>query len=152
MLVNGKELVFVFGSNQAGIHGKGAALTAATYFGAESGEGEGHFGNSYAIPTKNNMLCPLALPHIRIGINDFIDYAIASTRCFFFVTRVGCGLAGYTDMDIAPLFYSMRYFGNHSIPIEWYKYIYGKEPSSSTIIRRRQYQCVIDGIIGEQDD
>ena len=96
--------IFVFGSNLAGRHGKGAALFAKKHFGAIQGQGDGPQGHSYAIPTKNKDLRPLALPYIQACVGIFIEYAEAYPEKQFFVTRIGCGLAGYTDTDIAPMF------------------------------------------------
>lgn len=96
--------VFVFGSNLAGRHGKGAALTARQQHGAIYGQGTGRQGNSYAIPTKDRQLVTLPLETISGHIRHFIAYAAAHRDDTFIVTRVGCGLAGYSDDDIAPYF------------------------------------------------
>lgn len=96
--------VFVFGSNEAGIHGSGAALDARRHRGAVYGKGFGHFGNSFAIPTKDLHIKTLPLENIKNYVNLFIDYANAHPELRFEVTRIGCGLAGYTDADIAPMF------------------------------------------------
>lgn len=100
---NPKEQVFVFGSNLAGIHGAGAAKTALLY-GAKWGIGLGHQGNTYAIPTKDNDLKTLPLENIRKYVESFLLYAKDNPGTLFFVTRIGCGLAGYKDEDISPLF------------------------------------------------
>lgn len=97
--------VFVFGSNLAGRHGAGAALDAVKRFGAVYGQGVGRQGNSYAIPTKDRELNTLILPKINEFVKDFLSYAREHPEERFFVTRVGCGLAGYDDWDIAPMFY-----------------------------------------------
>ncbi len=96
--------VFVFGSNLAGRHGKGAALFARRHRGAISGRGEGRQGNAYAIPTKDGALRVLPLEQIAIYVNRFLQYARANPALLFEVTAVGCGLAGYTPRQIAPLF------------------------------------------------
>lgn len=96
--------IFVFGSNLAGRHGKGAALTARDQHGAVYGVGRGPTGRSYAIPTKDERLNILSLSEISIYVQEFIAYAYAHPELTFEVTKVGCGLAGYTQMDIAPLF------------------------------------------------
>lgn len=105
--------IFVFGSNLAGRHGKGAALEAKKTFGAEEGKGEGRAGNSYAIPTKDGRpgTPPLAHPDatlplevIRQHVEEFIRYANDHPEATFYVTRIGCGLAGYANHEIAPLF------------------------------------------------
>jgi hypothetical protein len=110
-------MIFVFGSNLAGRHGKGAALFARANHGAVYGQGVGRTGNSYAIPTKDAKLQTLPLPTIRSYILDFLDYAKAHPELTFNVTRVGCGLAGYTDQDIAPLF--AGHPANCNMPPEW---------------------------------
>lgn len=96
--------IFVFGSNLAGRHGKGAALHALQYEGAKYGQATGRQGNSYAIPTKDHFLKPLPLGDIQGHIDTFIVYAYDHRDEDFFVTRVGCGLAGYNDKEIAPMF------------------------------------------------
>jgi hypothetical protein len=96
--------VFVFGSNLAGRHGKGAALEAITNWGAIYGQGEGLQGNSYAIPTKDTQLLPLALWHIKNSVDKFKEFARLNPQLKFIVTPIGCGLAGYSPDDIAPMF------------------------------------------------
>lgn len=96
--------IFVFGSNLSGRHGKGAALTAKLYHGALYGQGIGIQGNSYAIPTKDIYLKPLPLSTIAKYVEDFKEYAKQHPELEFFVTRIGCGLSGYKDKDIAPMF------------------------------------------------
>ena len=100
--------VFVFGSNLAGRHGKGAALAAQRSFGAIRGIGSGYQGwgpaHCYAIPTKDDRLRTLQFEEIARHVRDFVLFANAHPRLEFFVTRVGCVLAGHTDADIAPLF------------------------------------------------
>jgi hypothetical protein len=96
--------VFVFGSNLAGRHGAGAALEAYRNWGAGYGCGVGPSGMSYAIPTKSVNLETLSLDHISDHVGIFIRHAKAHPECMFFVTRIGCVLAGHADADIAPLF------------------------------------------------
>jgi hypothetical protein len=96
--------VFVFGSNLAGRHGRGAALHAREKHGAKYGCGEGPQGRSYAIPTKDRDLQPLRLWEIKRYVQQFLTYAGRFPDTQFFVTAVGTGLAGYTDADIAPMF------------------------------------------------
>lgn len=97
-------MIFVFGSNEAGKHGKGAAFDALRYHGASYGQGTGRQGNSYAIPTKTKTLKPLHLEKIQSSILVFLDYAKNHPELLFNVTRIGCGLAGYSDIEIAPMF------------------------------------------------
>jgi hypothetical protein len=96
--------VFVFGSNLAGRHGKGAAKLAKENFGAETGVGEGLMIKSYAIPTKDIALKTLPLPQVKKSVEAFIAFAKQHQDVPFFVTRIGCGLAGYSNADIAPMF------------------------------------------------
>lgn len=98
------EPIFVFGSNLAGRHGAGAALCARQTHGAVLGVGVGRTGNSYAIPTKDENLRTLSLLVIHTHVEYFKLYARQNPDLTFNVTRIGCGLAGYTDTDIAPLF------------------------------------------------
>lgn len=99
-----KLSIFVFGSNLAGRHGKGAALFARQKHGARYGCGVGIQGNSYAIPTKDGRLNTLPLPAIKHYVVNFLAYAQEHPLISFEVTRIGCGLAGYKDSDIAPMF------------------------------------------------
>lgn len=96
--------IFVFGSNLAGRHGKGAALHARQKHGAKYGQGVGPQGRSYAIPTKTIHLDTLPLPAIRSYVADFIQYALAHPELTFRLTAIGCGLAGYKPEQIAPMF------------------------------------------------
>lgn len=96
--------IFVFGSNLAGRHGKGAALHALKEYGAKPLSGFGHFGNSFAIPTKDESIKTLSLTTIAKFVASFIDYARDNVQLEFNVTRIGCGLAGHKDGDIAPFF------------------------------------------------
>jgi hypothetical protein len=97
-------MIFVFGSNLAGRHGKGAAAYAKRNCGAIYGQGEGLQGSSYALPTKDYFVKTLPLPKIQKHINTFLEFARAHPELTFQVTNVGCGLAGYTAMQIAPMF------------------------------------------------
>lgn len=96
--------IFVFGSNLSGRHGAGAAHFARMWYGAVYGVGRGRTGESYAIPTKNEDLHSLALIHIEREVREFVEYARYYKDLKFLVTRVGCGLAGYTNAQIAPMF------------------------------------------------
>ena len=96
--------IFVFGSNTAGRHGKGAALEAVQRHGAIYGKGVGLQGRSYAIPTKDASIRTLPLIKINQYVQQFIKFAEENPKLEFFVTRIGCGLAGYTDEQIAPMF------------------------------------------------
>lgn len=99
--------VFVFGSNLAGRHGAGAALTAKKLFGAVQGKGSGLHGQSYALPTKTSDLRQIPMKTLAVFIEQFIQFAIEHPELEFLVTKVGCGLAGHTTMDVGPLFHDM---------------------------------------------
>lgn len=98
------EPVFVFGSNLAGRHGKGAALYALRWRGAVYGVGEGRTGNSYALPTKGHRLQALPFNRIAQHAERFLTYARQHGDEQFQLTAVGCGLAGFHPEQIAPLF------------------------------------------------
>ena len=106
--------VFVFGSNLEGMHGGGAAYTAFKNFGAAMGCGVGHRGQSYAIPTMHGRV-----EDIRPYVDEFIRYAAEHPELFFYVTRVGCGIAGFKDREIAPLFAEARELKNVCLPKGW---------------------------------
>lgn len=99
-----EDAIFVFGSNEAGRHGKGAALAAVKNHGAVYGQGVGLQGRSYAIPTKAADLDVLPLEVIERYVDEFLAFAAQHPEMTFKVTRVGCGLAGHRDEDIFPLF------------------------------------------------
>lgn len=124
--VDGVETCFVFGSNLAAQHVGGAALAANRFFGAEPGIAEGFAGHSYAIPTCDNMLQPLKLDAIRPAVERFIQAANANPQKRFFVTRIGCGIAGHVDADIAPMFLNAP--ANCSFADEWAPFL---SPSES---------------------
>ena len=109
--------VFVFGSNLAGRHGKGAALTAKLRYGATYGVGVGHQGNSYAIPTKDAHLNTLPLAAIEQHVAEFIGYAKSNEHLTFYITPVGCGPADYKKEQIAPMFTDIP--DNCVLPCEW---------------------------------
>lgn len=98
------ETVFVFGSNESGIHGAGAARVAVQHYGAVYGVGYGHQGNSFAVPTKDWEIQTLPFDVVKVYIERFIRYATLNPEMTFHVTRLGCGLAGFKDEQIAPLF------------------------------------------------
>lgn len=95
----GPDEVFVFGSNLQGNHAGGAARTAVRFFGAKMGQGVGMQGQSYAIPTMQG-----GVDSIKPYVEDFINLAREWDQTTFYVTRIGCGIAGFTDKEIAPLF------------------------------------------------
>ena len=91
--------IFVFGSNLAGNHAGGAARIARQKFGAIQGQGVGLQGQSYAIPTMQG-----GVETIKPYVDDFIEFASNCDQNTFYVTRIGCGIAGFKDEEIAPLF------------------------------------------------
>lgn len=111
--------IFVFGSNLAGIHGAGAARWAYRFCRAGWEVGEGLFNESYALPTKDRQLKTLPLEEIKKHVDKFIECANQNPELDFFVTRVGCGLAGYTDSDVAPMFENVPI--NVELPHKWGK-------------------------------
>lgn len=95
---------FVFGSNTAGRHGAGAARHAMEHHGAIYGRGIGFQGDSYAIPTKDDRIQTLPLEDVRMWVQKFLNSARTLPETTFHVTQIGCGLAGFTPEQIAPLF------------------------------------------------
>lgn len=108
--LSGNE-IFVFGSNLSGMHGGGAARIAAQKFGAVMGQGVGLQGQSYGIPTMHG-----GVESIRPYVDDFIAFARMHPELKFLVTRIGCGIAGFRDAEIAPLFASAANLVNVSLP------------------------------------
>lgn len=116
--------VFVFGSNTAGLHGLGAAKFAYKNKGARYGKGYGHHGDSFAIPTKDEDIRTLPLVRIKQYVAGFLAYAMDHRKLSFQVTRVGCGLAGYQDKDIALMFADAP--ANCSFDEAWRPYLGGQ--------------------------
>lgn len=117
----GPGQIFVFGSNLSGIHGAGAAKAALDYFGACFGVGVGFYGSSYAIPTKNEYVDTMRLDDIAVYVRGFVRATQNLQGTRFFVTRIGCGLAGLTDAQMAPLFSNCG--DNCSFAEEWAPYL-----------------------------
>ena len=111
----GPDEVFVFGSNLAGIHAGGAARVARERFGAVMGQGVGMQGQSYAIPTMQG-----GVETIKPYVDDFIALAREWDQTTFYVTRIGCGIAGFTDEEIAPLFEDALDLYNVRLPESFY--------------------------------
>ncbi len=103
--------IFVFGSNLSGHHDGGAARIAESKFGAIYGQGVGLQGQSYAIPTMQGGVETI-VPYV----NTFIDFAKNNPLYYFYVTRIGCGIAGFTDHEIAPLFREALELENICLP------------------------------------
>ena len=108
--------VFVFGSNLAGAHGGGAAAAAHMFFGAVWGQGVGLQGQSYAIPTMQG-----GVETIKPYVDDFIRFALEHPEKRFLVTPIGCGIAGFTPEEIAPLFHDAVNLENVSLPESFWK-------------------------------
>lgn len=120
-LPDDRGAVFVFGSNLAGKHLGGAAKVAVEKFGALDGWPRGACGFSYAIPTLDENFGQLPVEQIALDIAALINHARNEPQTEFFVTRVGCGIAGFADADIAPLF--KRAPINCNFPDEWKPYV-----------------------------
>jgi hypothetical protein len=114
--------IFVFGSNESGIHGAGAAK-AALSFGAEIGVGFGFSGNTFAIPTKDWKIKTLSLQTIQHYVARFIAAARLYSELEFLVTPIGCGLAGYEVIDIAPFFRECIDLKNVHLPESFWTYL-----------------------------
>lgn len=118
------DKVFVFGSNLLGLHGGGAAKFAMDYCRAIWGIGQGYQNSSiadgvgcYALPTKYTPAESMTITEVFYAIRLFVAYARTAKNFTFFVTRVGCGLAGFTDEEIAPSFFNAP--DNCILPPEW---------------------------------
>lgn len=114
-----QQEILVFGSNLSGIHGAGAARYARLHHGAIMGQGIGLQGSSYALPTKGVNISFMPLEDIGKHVDEFISFAKTRPDLTFRVTRVGCGLAGFTDTDIAPLFREALTLKNVRLPKGW---------------------------------
>lgn len=114
--------VFVFGSNESGRHGKGAAKTAMKW-GAVYGQAKGLQGKTYGIPTKNASITKtLTLDQIQKYVNEFMSFALDHPGLKFYVTEIGCGLAGLTPKEVAPLFSDAIHLDNVYLPKRfWHK-------------------------------
>lgn len=113
--------VFVFGSNLEGAHGGGAAYIAYRKFGAIWGQGVGLQGQSYGIPTMHG-----GVDVIKPYVDEFIEFARQHTEYKFLVTRIGCGIAGFEDWEIAPLFRAALDVENVILPKEFVAHLQGK--------------------------
>ena len=112
----GEKEVFVYGANLAWVHGAGAAKLAEKRFGAIRGYGPFN-GRSYGIPTKDMSIDTLPYEDIKKHVNDFLLFAKQNPDRTFYVTKIGCGLAGYDTQDIAPLFSDVP--DNVILPVEF---------------------------------
>lgn len=116
--------IFVFGSNLEGMHGGGAAYIAYEKFGAIWGQGVGLQGQSYGIPTMHG-----GVDVIKPYVDEFINFAKSHPELKFLVTRIGCGIAGFRDEEIAPLFKDAIGIENIYLPESFY-YVIVKQTNS----------------------
>lgn len=111
--------IFVFGSNLAGNHMGGAALQAKEKFGAEDGVGEGLIGQSYAFPTLGYELEKLTERELVRSRDNLYKCAVENPDKEFLLTKVGCGIAGYPEEQMASLFANLP--ENVVLPVTWNK-------------------------------
>ena len=111
--------VFVFGSNKAGNHVGGAARVAVEKFGAIMGHGEGLQGQSYAIPTLDEQMDKVSTEELTRSVRRFADYTRYNTDKVFYVTKIGCGIAGFSVDEIAEVFKSVSFGDNVVLPQEF---------------------------------
>lgn len=109
--------IFVFGSNLKGIHGGGAAWYAHKKLGAEIGIGEGLTGRTYALPTCYWPGEPVTYEELMVYVQNFLAFAERRHDLRFFVSAVGCGLAGFDESEVAPLFKDAPI--NCDLPVGW---------------------------------
>ena len=126
--------IFVFGSNLAGAHGGGAARIALDCFGAVWGQGVGLQGQSYAIPTMQG-----GVETIKPYVDEFIGFARQHPELKFLVTRIGCGIAGFRDEEIAPLFTDAIEVENVILPIEFVEAVKNAVGESSLSAMNERY-------------
>lgn len=156
-----REEVFVFGSNKEGRHLGGAARLASEKFGAQWGVGVGMTGQCYAIPTMHG-----GIDEIKPYVDEFIEYAYHHLDKLFLVTRIGCGIAGFTDEQIAPLFKDARFAHNISLPESfvrvldidrkfWKKLVIGEWEEEPVCLKERFADkdrvrgCLLGGAVGD---
>ena len=118
----GDHEIFVFGSNESGIHGAGAAKVALS-FGAEMYKGFGFAGNTFAIPTKDWVIKSLPLDVVEHYVKRFLAATKDEPEYTFLVTAIGTGLAGFKVEDIAPMFKDALEMKNVYLPQEFINYL-----------------------------
>lgn len=99
--------IFVFGSNEIGVHGGGAARVAYDKFGAQWRVGVGVAGSTYALPTKDMFLKSLPIETIKVYIRAFVGYVLEHPEKTFYLTKIGCGLAGFSVKEISGAFWQV---------------------------------------------
>lgn len=114
------DRIFVFGSNLLGIHGAGAARYARVDLGAEMGVGEGLTGRTYALPTCYAPGEPVTLQELAVYVDNFLRYAESRPDLRFFLSKVGCGIAGFEEDVVAYIFWQLGIPNNVDIPPDWY--------------------------------
>ena len=134
--------IFVFGSNLAGSHGGGAARLAHNRFGAVWGQGVGLQGQCYAIPTMHG-----GVDAIKPYVDEFISFAKLHPEFIFLVTKIGCGIAGFRDGDIAPLFAAAIDAENVILPESFVSIIF--DITGESILRDKIRGCLIAGAAGD---
>lgn len=117
-------MIFVFGSNEAGVHGAGAAAYAVSHHGAIPYQGFGLQGSSFAIPTKDRNIETLPFNKVKEYVDRFVEYARLEYKKEFQITAIGCGLAGFHNSQIAPLFKDAP--DNCYFDEKWKPYLPGK--------------------------
>lgn len=131
--------IFVFGSNLAGRHGGGAARVARNHFGAIQGQGVGLQGKSYAIPTMQG-----GVETIKPYVDEFTRFAEQHDELFFYVTRIGCGIAGFKDEEIAPLFANAAILNNVCLPKSFVDVIKTMLPQEVKTVMYGQMRTLVD--------
>lgn len=111
--------IFVFGSNKAGNHLGGAAKYALDHFNAKMGISEGRTGQCYAIPTLDENFCKLPLDEIEKSLQKFARYTIENLHLTFLVTKIGCGIAKFSEVEISNLFKKTKFLENVILPKEF---------------------------------
>lgn len=140
--------IFVFGSNLAGAHAGGAARLAYNRFGAIWGQGVGLQGQSYAIPTMQG-----GVETIKPYVDEFIEFARQHQEYKFLVTRIGCGIAGFKDKEIAPLFNDAIDIVNVILPKEFVEAIQGNQEDKFNLMRFLKMQdCYYEQALQEIQD
>lgn len=135
--VSTDDPVLVFGSNLAGAHGRGCAAFARRWRGAVHGQGVGRAGRSYAIPTKDAALCTLPLPVILVEVERFLDHAEHEPGTAFDISALGCGLAGYRDDEMVPLFSDAP--ANCRLPYRWQRLLDPSLPARVIVAGSRTF-------------
>ena len=118
----GANDIFVFGSNLAGAHAGGAARLANLKFGAKWGQGVGLQGNSNAIPTMQG-----GVETIKPYVEEFVQFAKDNPQLTFYVTKIGCGIAGFSEEEIAPLFKEALSIHNIKLPEDFVNILGNKD-------------------------